>query len=58
MIVTRDDCEKMIRMKGMLIAEFELKDLGKIKYFLGFEMVRSKTRLVLNKRKCSLDPLK
>lgn len=35
--------------------EFELNDLGKLKYTLGIEMARSKIGLSLNWRKYSLD---
>ena len=37
--------------------EFELKDLGSLKYFLGIEVARSKNGISMNLRKFSLDLL-
>lgn len=48
MMITYDDFEEIGKMK-MLAAEFELKDVGKLRYFLGIEMARSPTRLTLIK---------
>ncbi|CAN6439865.1 unnamed protein product [Victoria cruziana] len=42
MIITGDDCEEIDRLKKILVVEFELKDLGKLRYFLGIELARSK----------------
>ena len=36
-IVTGDDVEGMERLKKCLVEEFEIKELGKLKYFLGIE---------------------
>ncbi|KAF3772145.1 Retrovirus-related Pol polyprotein from transposon TNT 1-94 [Nymphaea thermarum] len=58
MIVTGDDKEETTRLKGLLSTEFDLKDLGKLKYFLGIEIARSDTTLVLSQRKYTLDLLK
>lgn len=33
-IITYNDDEEMGRMKKMIVVEFELKDLGKLRYFL------------------------
>ena len=43
-IVTGDDLEEMGRLKEKLAREFEIKDLGRLKYFLGIEVARSKER--------------
>ena len=42
MIVTGDDREEISRLKDYLAIEFEMKDLGGLKYFLGIEVARSK----------------
>ncbi|XP_049936458.1 retrovirus-related Pol polyprotein from transposon RE1 isoform X4 [Nymphaea colorata] len=52
-----DDKEEIARLKGLLSTEFDLKDLGKLKYFLGIEIARSGTTLVLSQRKYTLDLL-
>ncbi|KAF3771732.1 Uncharacterized protein EJ110_NYTH59705 [Nymphaea thermarum] len=58
MIVTGDDKEEIAKLKGLLSTEFDLKDLGKLKYFLGIEIARSSITPVLNQRKYTLDLLK
>ncbi|KAE8683346.1 putative protein phosphatase 2C 12 [Hibiscus syriacus] len=57
-ILTRDDEEEICNLKKLLNKEFETKDLGKLRYFLGMEMARSKEGLVINQRKYVLDLLK
>ncbi|XP_070667406.1 uncharacterized protein [Malus domestica] len=42
MIVPGDDKEEISRLKDYLAIEFEMKDLGGLKYFLGIEVARSK----------------
>lgn len=32
------DCKEIVKVKNMLATQFELNDLGKLKYFLGIEM--------------------
>ena len=44
-------------MKNKLEAEFDIKDLGKLKYFLGMEFARSKEGIFINQRKYILDLL-
>ena len=41
-IVTGDDQEEICRLKSLLAKEFEIKDLGNLRYFLRMEVVRSK----------------
>ena len=41
-VLTRDDCSELERLNGKLAKEFEIKDLGALKYFLGMEFTRSK----------------
>ncbi|GJS83464.1 retrovirus-related pol polyprotein from transposon TNT 1-94 [Tanacetum coccineum] len=43
MVVTRNDPEEMKNLQTILATEFELKDLGHLKYFLGIEVARSKS---------------
>nr|GEX08545.1 putative ribonuclease H-like domain-containing protein [Tanacetum cinerariifolium] len=42
MIVTGDGKEEITKLKKYLFTEFEMKDLGRLKYFLGIEVLRSK----------------
>ncbi|XP_042009038.1 uncharacterized protein LOC121757579 [Salvia splendens] len=41
-IITGDDIEEIQNLKENLFKEFEMKDLGALKYFLGIEVLRSK----------------
>nr|GEY04544.1 putative RNA-directed DNA polymerase [Tanacetum cinerariifolium] len=41
MVITGNDEEEIKRLKEGLFAEFEMKDLGNLKYFLGIEVLRS-----------------
>ena len=41
MIITGDDGEEMASLRNNLFKEFEMKDLGSLKYFLGIEVMRS-----------------
>lgn len=42
MILTGDHKEETIKLKRVLAQEFEIKDLGYLKYFPGMEIARSK----------------
>ncbi|KAK2980345.1 hypothetical protein RJ640_009887 [Escallonia rubra] len=57
-ILTGDDYEEMNRLKTILAKEFEIKDLGKLKYFLGMEVARSNKGILISQRKYTLDLLK
>ena len=46
------------RLKEELNKEFEIKDLGNLRYFLGIEVARSSKRIFISQRKYVLDLLK
>jgi hypothetical protein len=56
-IITGDDEEEIKRLKGCLSNEFEVKDLGNLKYFLGIEVARTEKGISLCQRKYTLDLL-
>ena len=57
-VLTGDFEEEIPRIKGVLAKEFEIKDLGDLKYFLGMEIARSKKGIAVSQRKYVLDLLK
>ena len=57
MILTGDDEEEIILLKKNLFTEFEMKDLGLLRYFLGIVVLRSKKGIFINHRKYVLDLL-
>ncbi|GJW41660.1 putative RNA-directed DNA polymerase [Tanacetum coccineum] len=57
MVVTRNDPGEMKNLQTILATEFELKDLGHLKYFLGIEVARSKSGISMCQRKYVLDLL-
>ncbi|KAK2993136.1 hypothetical protein RJ640_006823 [Escallonia rubra] len=57
-ILTGDDTAEMKRLKQCLASEFEIKDLGSLKFFLGMEIARSKKGIAVSQRKYVLDLLK
>jgi hypothetical protein len=56
-VITGDDNVEISRLKVRLSKEFEVKDLGQLKYFLGIEIARSSKGIVLSQRKYVLDLL-
>ena len=44
-VVTRNDKAKMNKIKKRLATDFEMKDLGQLRYFLGMEIARSKREI-------------
>nr|GEW03957.1 putative ribonuclease H-like domain-containing protein [Tanacetum cinerariifolium] len=57
MIITGNDEEEMTRLRTNLFKEFEMKDLGRLKYFLGIEVLRSKQGIFICQKKYVLDLL-
>jgi hypothetical protein len=56
-IITGDDEEETMKLKESLRKEFEVKDLGRLKYFLGIEIAKSSKGISLSQRKYTLDLL-
>jgi Reverse transcriptase (RNA-dependent DNA polymerase) len=57
LVITGSDLEGIEDLKGHLKYEFDIKDLGTLKYFLGIEIARSHKGLFLTQRKYVLDLL-
>ena len=57
MIITGNDKEEIQTLKEQLSREFEMKDLGQLKYFLGIEVLRSKGGIFISQWKYILDLL-
>lgn len=57
-ILTGDDSMEIERLKSTLTMEFETRDLGQMKYFLGMEVARSKKGISVSQRKYVTDLLK
>ncbi|CAL9017924.1 unnamed protein product [Prunus brigantina] len=54
-IVTGNDAEEQLKLQKYLSQEFEMKDLGDLKYSLKIEVARSKTGIFLSQRKYVMD---
>jgi len=57
MIITGSDIEEISQLKNNLFREFEMKDLGGLKYFLGIEVIRSNKGIFISQRKYIMDLL-
>ncbi|RVW89668.1 Retrovirus-related Pol polyprotein from transposon RE1 [Vitis vinifera] len=57
MVVTRNDLEERKALQNYLFKEFEMKDLGSLKYFLKIDVSRSSEGIFLSQRKYALDLL-
>ena len=57
MIITRNDTEEVVKLQKLLGTEFEMKSLGRLKYFLGIEVAQFKRGIFLSQRKYTLDLL-
>ena len=58
LVLTGIDLEEMQCLKSYRAKEFEIKDLGNLKYFLGIEVARSKEGIFISQRKYVLDLIK
>ncbi|GKE82296.1 ribonuclease H-like domain-containing protein, partial [Tanacetum coccineum] len=56
-IITGNNVAEIKKFKGFLKSKFMIKDLGKLKYFLGIEVVDTEKGISLNQRKYVLDLL-
>ncbi|KAK4260610.1 hypothetical protein QN277_003703 [Acacia crassicarpa] len=56
-IITGNDEESITLLKQDLSAEFQVKDLGQMRYFLGLEIARTKKGINVSQRKYTLDLL-
>ena len=57
MIITGNDEEEITRIHKELATEFEMKNLGGLKYFMGIEVAKSKQGIFIFQRKYVLDIL-
>ena len=57
MIITENDNEKIADLQKHLASEFEIKNLGGLKYFLGIEVAQSNQGIFLSQKKYILDLL-
>ena len=56
-VVTGNDQAKIDILKGCLIREFEIKDLGRLKYFIGLEVAHSCQVIFISQQNYVLDLL-
>ena len=57
-VITGSDSNGILSLKSFLHIHFHTKDLGMLKYFLGFEVMRSREFCYLNGNMCSICYLK
>lgn len=57
MIITGNDPTVITTLKKLLDQQFRIKDLGKLKYFLGIEVARSKKCIYISQFKYTLHVL-
>ena len=57
LVLTGTDLAKIQQLNHSLDAKFSIKDLGMLKYFLGFELAQSNSGIVLFQRKYCLNLL-
>nr|XP_025703639.1 uncharacterized protein LOC112805474 [Arachis hypogaea] len=57
LVMVGNDIDKINDMKRLVDEKFNIKDLGKLKFFLGMEISRSQSRIPLYRHKYTLDLL-
>ena len=57
LIVGGDNEDEIAHVKTLMKQEFDMKDLGELRYFLGIEIVRTKEGIWLSQRQYALDML-
>lgn len=56
-VLTGNREKEIMHVKALLSREFEMKDLGNLRYFLGMEVARSSAGIAISQRKYVLDLL-
>ncbi|KAL0551795.1 hypothetical protein IC582_010884 [Cucumis melo] len=56
-VLPGDDTDEIVQLKKKIGFEFEIKDLGSLKYFLGVEIARSEEGISVSQRKYTIDLL-
>ena len=56
-VITGSDSKGILSLKSFFHSQFQTKDLGMLKYFLGVEVMKSKQGILLSQRKYVLDML-
>ena len=54
-VITSSDQDGIRKLKQHLFSHFQTKDLGKLKYFMGIEIIQSKSGVIMSQRKYVLD---
>ncbi|KAE8731219.1 Detected protein of unknown function [Hibiscus syriacus] len=57
-VMTGDNTVELESLKNFLSNQFEVKDIGQLKYFLGMEVARSSKGIIISQRKYVIDILK
>ncbi|GJQ89733.1 ribonuclease H-like domain-containing protein [Tanacetum coccineum] len=56
-VVTKNDISEINRFKDLIGSKFNIKDLGKLKFFLGIEVIETDKELILTQRKYCMELL-
>lgn len=56
-VITGNNANEIVKFKKFLKSKFKIKDLGKLKYFLGIEVLENDNGVCLSQRKYCLDLL-